>query len=52
MSNNSKADWAEREIARYYNLCRIIQEMNEEIPKSQEELLKELELYEQESNED
>ena len=45
MSNNS--NWAERESARYYNICRVIQEMKQETPKSQEELIKEIELYEE-----
>lgn len=45
MINNST--WAERESARHYNLCRVIQEMKQETPKSQEELLKDLGLYEE-----
>lgn len=45
MINNST--WAERESARHYNLCRILQEMNEQVSKSQEELLKDLGLYEE-----
>lgn len=45
MSNNS--NWTERESARYYNLCRVVQEMNEQVSKSQEELLKDLGLYEE-----
>ena len=44
MINNST--WAERESARYFNLCRSLQEMKEQKPRSQEELLRELEYYE------
>ena len=44
MINNST--WAERESARYFNLCRSLQEMKEQKSKSQEELLRELEYYE------
>ena len=45
MSNNPA--WAERESARYFNISRVIQEMNQETQKSQEELIKEIELYEE-----
>ena len=45
MSNNYST-WAERESARYFNLCRSLQEMSEQDGKSQEELLRELEYYE------
>lgn len=48
MINNST--WAERESARYFNLSRVIQEMKEATPKSQEELLRELEYYESNDN--
>lgn len=45
--NNNISNWAERESARYFNLCRILQEMSEQDSKSQEELLKDLGLYEE-----
>ena len=48
MINNST--WAERESARYFNLCRSLQEMKQEKPKSQEELLRELEYYYESNN--
>ena len=47
MSMSSNSTWDERESARYYNICRVIQEMYEQDPKSQEELIKEIELYEE-----
>lgn len=47
MSMSNDSNWAERESARYYNLCRVVQEMNERVSKSQEELLKDLGLYEE-----
>ena len=48
--SSDNSTWAERESARYFNICRILQEMKEQKPKSQEELLRELEYYESNDN--